>query len=457
MSPQSAKENEPLTRREPGLERWLRSPGRRRLLIVAGVALLSGINTLFVVDTLSAFEGPLEGPFEPWRVFIRRFFDYAWWGLLVEPIAFIGARVGRIVRAWPIQVLIHVGMAIVIANAVRMAQSDLAPRIFPSSFLAEPGRPGRGPGEARPARERGERGERGERSERRGAESRPGEGRESDTPPTSRWRSRAELARRMSTNRRLEVGMLAYAALLALGSSVRSFLSQRDQERLSEELLLRAARLESELAGARLASLENQLQPHFLFNALHSVGGLVRSGEQETAVATLAALGSLLRTSLDQDGADQVPLHEEIDLVEGYLDIERIRLGERLETTIELERGTANASVPTLLLLPLVENAVRYAIAPRTEGGSLLVRAWREESFVFIEVTDDGPGFPEVVIERGEGPEDGRKHIGIANTRARLSTVYGDEARLTLENRVEGGARIEIRIPVIGENQEVAR
>lgn len=251
--------------------------------------------------------------------------------------------------------------------------------------------------------------------------------------------------------------MLAYAALLALGSSVRSFLSQRDQERLSEELLLRAARLESELAGARLASLENQLQPHFLFNALHSVGGLVRSGEQETAVATLAALGSLLRTSLDQDGADQVPLHEEIDLVEGYLDIERIRLGERLETTIELERGTANASVPTLLLLPLVENAVRYAIAPRTEGGSLLVRAWREESFVFIEVTDDGPGFPEVVIERGEGPEDGRKHIGIANTRARLSTVYGDEARLTLENRVEGGARIEIRIPVIGENQEVAR
>lgn len=445
----------PATERAPELERWLRSPLRRRLLIAIGVVLISGTTTLFWIDAVRAFEWPLEGAWAPWRVFVRRLFDWSLWGLLVEPIAFVAARASRLIPALPLQLVLHAALAFGAANGVRWVDEAASDRLFPSSFRQELGRSSRGGGEPRSFREGRGRGDR--RGERRPEEGGPEAFRaEPDPAQVERWRAeraqRASAFRRLSTGRRTEIGVLIYAALLAIGSSVRSFLSQRDQERHAEELELRAAKLEGELSSARLASLENQLHPHFLFNALHSVGGLVRAGERETAVTTLAALGQLLRTTLDRQGAEQVSLADELELVERYLDIERIRLGDRLETRVEIERGTGQARVPTLLLLPLVENAVRYAIAPRPEGGTLQVRATRAADGVVLEVRDDGPGFPDEVLASGGAPRDGRAHIGLANTRERLRTLYGDRAKFTLENGAPG-AIVRMELPLEGREE----
>ena len=248
----------------------------------------------------------------------------------------------------------------------------------------------------------------------------------------------------------LETGILMYWLLLGVGWGARSFLRQRDQERHGAGLELRAARLEAELSGAQLARLESQLHPHFLFNALHSVGGLVRSGEDESALSTLSAIGGLLRATLEHGGAQEVTLAEELNLSESYLDIERIRFGDRLETVTHVEPGLRTVTVPAMVLLPLLENAVQHGISPRPEGGQLELDIRRDGRSLLMTVSDDGPGFADAVLEGDEvtkAPGD-PPHIGLENTRSRLAMLYGEDGTLTLENPPEGGARVVVRVPL---------
>lgn len=248
--------------------------------------------------------------------------------------------------------------------------------------------------------------------------------------------------------------ILVYWVVLGMGAGLHSFLGMRDKERRATELELRAERLRAELARAQVGSLRNQLNPHFLFNALHSVGGLVRAGEEQLALRTLAAIGVLLRSTLDHGGAEEFSLGEELDVAERYLDIERIRLGERLETEFDVPDDLRGARVPTLLLLPLVENAVRHGIAPLTEGGRVWVRAERVERGLAIEVGDNGVGFSQDVLERsGASTSEGRRSIGLENTHNRLTALYGERASFELANNATGGACVRLVLP-LAENRE---
>jgi len=129
---------------------------------------------------------------------------------------------------------------------------------------------------------------------------------------------------------------------------------------------VRASQLEAQLSEARLQALKMQLQPHFLFNALHTIGQLIRTGQDALAVRVVAGLGDLLRRVLDGASTQEVPLKQELEFLRSYLDIEQIRFGERLKAVVDAEAETLDAQVPYLILQPLVENAIRHGIAPRS-------------------------------------------------------------------------------------------
>ena len=189
-------------------------------------------------------------------------------------------------------------------------------------------------------------------------------------------------------------------------------------------------------AEARLELLKAQLQPHFLFNALHSIAELMHQ-DVDAADRALMRVSDLLRAAIDVNGRQEVRLAEEIALVERYLDIERIRLGDRLRAKVDVDPHLLDAFVPVFLLQPIVENAVRHAIAPRSAGGSVMLHVRRSDRELQIEVDDDGPGFASDAPER----------IGLKNTRARLTQLYGKTQRLTIGNAINGGASIRIVLP----------
>ena len=201
---------------------------------------------------------------------------------------------------------------------------------------------------------------------------------------------------------------------------------------------LRAAQLEALLNQAQLEALRSQLNPHFLFNALHSIAELVHQ-DPKLAEQSIVRLGGLLRRALETSKDPELALGEELDFVRGYVEIERMRLGERLCVRWDVEPAALHARVPGLILQPLIENAIQHGIAPLTNPGTLTVRARRTDAFVEIEIGDDGPG-----ASRAEGAR--RSGIGIANTRARLQALYGD--RHEFELRDHDGFVVRLRIPV---------
>jgi two-component sensor histidine kinase len=199
---------------------------------------------------------------------------------------------------------------------------------------------------------------------------------------------------------------------------------RRDQERAAS------------LARARLDALRMQLQPHFLFNTLNTIGGLVYEDPQK-ADAILTALSDLLRMSLETSRETELPLSREMEFVERYLAIMHARFEERVRFQIDLEPEVRDALVPPMLLQPIVENAVEHGLQPKPAGGVVTVKASRREGFVRLEVRDDGVGLP-ASTSTNEG-------VGLQNTRARLRELYGDHA--TIELRNESGTTVEILIP----------
>jgi LytS/YehU family sensor histidine kinase len=239
--------------------------------------------------------------------------------------------------------------------------------------------------------------------------------------------------------------LLVYGLVLSVGAAVYSFLKAQSEERSAAELRVRAERLRAELAQAQLATLRSQLHPHFLFNALHAVGALVREQEPQRALQVLASIASLLRATLERSEAQETSLGEELELVERYLAIERVRFGERLRVAVDVEPDLRATRLPALLLLPMVENAIRHGLSTRSGAGHVELRARAAGESILIEIRDDGPGFPRSVLD-GEAtrPE---QHFGLANSRRRLALLYGERQRMSLTNLPGGGARVAIELP----------
>lgn len=205
---------------------------------------------------------------------------------------------------------------------------------------------------------------------------------------------------------------------------------------------VRATRLEAQLATAQLHALKMQLQPHFLFNTLHSISALVHKDPQ-AADKMIARLGDFLRLTLDSAGVQEVSLHQELEFLKCYLDIEAIRFKDRLSVQMNIEPQTLAARLPNLILQPIVENAIRHGIAPRTDAGRIEIAARRFNGSLQVQITDNGPGLA-ANSNNGRILKEG---VGLANTQARLQQLYGDESRLDLANNGKGGFSVTLEIP----------
>ncbi|PSQ86553.1 MAG: sensor histidine kinase [Bacteroidetes bacterium QS_3_64_15] len=246
--------------------------------------------------------------------------------------------------------------------------------------------------------------------------------------------------------RRIIADYFTYFIVAALCFAYEHFLRSREQE-------AQAQALQAELAQAQLQALRMQVNPHFLFNTLNAIAVLVRGGETSKAGRTLRLLSDMLRATFKGADVQMAPLREEIDLVERYLEIEEIRFEDRLRVEIEVDPDVSEVPVPYLLLQPLVENAVRHGIAPHAEAGVVRVSAQstttQGQKGVELVVADSGPGFPkdpETLPAESEG-------VGLANTKRRLETLYGDAHVFELGTAAEGGARVTLQLPLDAETE----
>lgn len=225
--------------------------------------------------------------------------------------------------------------------------------------------------------------------------------------------------------------MLTYWVIVAVSQAFEYYRRYRERE-------LRTSELEKRLAQAKLQALQMQLNPHFLFNALHSVSALMHK-DVEAADRMIMRLSDLLRAALRSSDTQEVELRQELKLLELYLEIEKIRFGDRLTVNLAIDPDTLSAQVPNLILQPLVENAIRHGIEPRSKAGRIELRAQRRDGKLELEVSDNGRGL------RGNGPP--REGVGLSNTRARLRELYGEGYGFELAGQAEGGVKVMLRIP----------
>ena len=220
--------------------------------------------------------------------------------------------------------------------------------------------------------------------------------------------------------------------------------------RVAQERERRAGQLEAALAKARLEVLKGQLQPHFLFNALNTVSSLIQA-EPEKAEAVLARIGDLLRMTLQEANNSAIPLRREVAFLERYLDIQQMRFADRLRVVLDVPADVSEALVPTLLLQPLAENAIRHGIEPRPAGGTLRLSAARSGGELCIELHDDGVG---ISADGRNGHGTAGHGVGLANTRQRLEELYGARHHFSVAPDPAGGTVVTIRIPWQAEDGE---
>lgn len=228
----------------------------------------------------------------------------------------------------------------------------------------------------------------------------------------------------------LPFGMVVYITVAGMAHALSYFEEARQRE-------LQVARLDEQLAGARYAALQAQLNPHFLFNTLNTVTVLIRDNDQRGAVEVVEKLAGMLRRTLARDQAREVSLGEELALIDAYCAIEQARFPDRLRVTIDVSEALRRAAVPTFAVQHLVENAVRHGIAKQEDGGNVTIDARRDGDALVVSVHDDG-----AAVE-SSGKVDG----GLANTRQRLSGLYGHRASLTLSQSADGGTVATLRVP----------
>ncbi|MFY9554160.1 MAG: histidine kinase [Blastocatellia bacterium] len=215
-----------------------------------------------------------------------------------------------------------------------------------------------------------------------------------------------------------------------------------DYQRRYREGEVRATRLEAQLAQAQLQALKMQLHPHFLFNTLHSISALVHKNA-DAADKMIARLGDFLRLTLENSGAHEVSLQQELEFLKCYLEIERIRFEDRLTVQMDIEPQTLDARLPNLILQPIVENAIRHGISPRTAAGRIEIETRRLNGTLQVQVTDNGPG----ISSNSNSGSIVKEGVGLANTQARLRQLYGDQHRLDLSNAATGGLTVILEIP----------
>ena len=253
------------------------------------------------------------------------------------------------------------------------------------------------------------------------------------TPPFDHIHPDFMDALRHHTSASIDTNILVYGLVVGIAQAYTYYQQYRQRE-------LRAVQLESELARARLQALKTQLHPHFLFNTLHSISTLMYR-DVRAADRMLARLSDLLRLTLESSDAQEVPLQDEVAFVKMYLEIEQIRLGDRLTVDFDIDPALEEALVPNLVLQPIVENAVKHGIAPRSAPGHIDIRAWAEDGQLRLRVSDDGLGLPEPPPRLVTG-------IGLSNVQARLLRLYGDDHHLALRPAEPTGLIVEITLPL---------
>jgi signal transduction histidine kinase len=236
--------------------------------------------------------------------------------------------------------------------------------------------------------------------------------------------------------------MLIYCGIVGASHAVRYYREAKSRE-------VATVRLQESLTQARLAALRGQLNPHFLFNTLNAITTMALKREHDNVVVTLGYLSELLRVSLDDRLPQEVALADELELLERYLEIQRIRFGDRLTVTRDIDDDTLDALVPIMILQPLAENAIVHGIAPVTGPGELRLRATRSNGKLVLEVSDTGPGFSTKVpaLRSVDDPKRPSGGIGLSNTRARLAQLYGDHATIEIGSGATGGARVTVIVP----------
>ncbi len=213
-----------------------------------------------------------------------------------------------------------------------------------------------------------------------------------------------------------------------------------DYHRKFRERELRAVQLETRLTQAQLQMLKMQLQPHFLFNTLHAISALMHKDVQE-ADRMMSRLSDLLRLTLDQEGAQEVTLRQELEFLSGYLEIEQTRFKDRLTVKTHISAETLDALVPNLILQPLVENAIRHGIEPSNEPGQVRITSRRENGELALEIRDTGRS-----MQPSENKLDS-SGVGLPNTRARLQQLYGSSYSFEFDASGKGGSVVRLKIP----------
>ena len=233
-------------------------------------------------------------------------------------------------------------------------------------------------------------------------------------------------------------GTLSTTTLLLCWSVLYFGIKFYESERKQEEAMLKAVALAQE---AQLKMLRYQLNPHFLFNTLNAISTLILDNQNKKANHAVTRLSEFLRYTLDQDPMKKVTLRQEIEALDLYLGTERLRFGERLHLEYAIEEGALDALVPSLLLQPLLENSLKYAVSAREEGGSVRIEGRAREGLLELSVIDDGPGLREGM------PAGERRGVGLRNTRERLAVLYGGNYRFTVLN-AHPGLRVEMALPL---------
>jgi two-component system LytT family sensor kinase len=234
---------------------------------------------------------------------------------------------------------------------------------------------------------------------------------------------------------RISSFLLLYAAILTVAYVLDA------RERLSFHQT-ETARLNEQLSKAQLNALRRQIEPHFLFNTLNSIAGLVREGRNDSAVSTIAGLSDFLRRTLADSTRQEVPLWEEMEFAQRYLDIQKVRFADRLQLSVDVPSELYPAQVPSLILQPMVENAIKHGIAKRAQGGAIRIAASRNNGMLTLRVSNDGPSL-------AADWETLRSGIGISNVRTRLESLYGDASEMSMRNQNTGGVEVSVSLPFV--------